>query len=197
MTAPADPLFCRRRETPFGPLALFWSLRDGQAGVVRIALSRPDAPAGCLADAQGLALPDADAPLIDDLVARIDAFFAGDPARFPLTGIRLDLCPPFQRRVLLAEYGVPRGAVTTYRLLAERLGQPRAARAAGMALATNPFPLVIPCHRAIRSDGTLGGYQGGLAMKRALLEREGVLFEETRCGAPRVKAGFVVPPPLP
>jgi methylated-DNA-[protein]-cysteine S-methyltransferase len=48
----------------------------------------------------------------------------------------------------------------------------------GNALATNPFPIVIPCHRAIRSDGTLGGYQGGLAMKRALLEQEGVDLDE-------------------
>lgn len=194
-TGAADPLFCRRRETPFGPLAVFWSFRGKEAGVVRIVLSRPDAVAGCLAAAEGLPLPDADAPLIDALLVGLDAFFSGEPVRFPLAGIRLDLCPPFQRRVLLAEYGVPRGKVTTYRFLAEHLGQPRAARATGTALATNPFPLVIPCHRAIRSDGTLGGYQGGLAMKRALLEREGVAFEETGCGAPRVKRNFLVSPP--
>jgi len=49
--------------------------------------------------------------------------------------------------------------------------------AVGTALAKNPFPIVIPCHRAVRSDGTLGGYQGGLEMKRALLEMEGVYFD--------------------
>jgi methylated-DNA-[protein]-cysteine S-methyltransferase len=57
------------------------------------------------------------------------------------------------------------------------LGKPSAARAVGRALATNPFPIIIPCHRAVRSDGSLGGYQGGLAMKRALLEMEGVEFD--------------------
>jgi methylated-DNA-[protein]-cysteine S-methyltransferase len=58
------------------------------------------------------------------------------------------------------------------------LENPRAARAVGTALATNPFPIVIPCHRVIRSDGTLGGYGGGLEMKRKLLEMEGVAFHD-------------------
>jgi methylated-DNA-[protein]-cysteine S-methyltransferase len=68
--------------------------------------------------------------------------------------------------------------VSTYGRIAAHLGIPGGARAVGNALATNPFPIVIPCHRAIRSDGTLGGYQGGLAMKRALLEQEGVTIDE-------------------
>jgi methylated-DNA-[protein]-cysteine S-methyltransferase len=68
--------------------------------------------------------------------------------------------------------------VSTYRRIAGHLGVPGGARAVGNALATNPFPIVIPCHRAIRSDGTLGGYQGGLVMKRALLEQEGVDIDE-------------------
>jgi methylated-DNA-[protein]-cysteine S-methyltransferase len=57
------------------------------------------------------------------------------------------------------------------------LDHPRAARAVGTALARNPFPVIIPCHRAIRGDGTLGGFGGGLKMKRALLEMEGVRFD--------------------
>ena len=65
------------------------------------------------------------------------------------------------------------------------IGNARGARAVGTALAHNPFPIIVPCHRAIRTDGTLGGFQGGIAMKRALLEMEGVLFD----GADRVMAG--------
>jgi methylated-DNA-[protein]-cysteine S-methyltransferase len=61
-------------------------------------------------------------------------------------------------------------------MLAERIEAPGAARAVGHALALNPFPLIIPCHRAVRSDGGLGGFQGGLAMKRKLLELEGIAF---------------------
>jgi methylated-DNA-[protein]-cysteine S-methyltransferase len=92
----------------------------------------------------------------------------------------LDQCSPFQRSVILAEFGVPRGHVTTYGRLARHLGAPRASRAAGRALATNPFPIVIPCHRAVRSDGSLGGYQGGVEMKARLLEMEGVQVERGR-----------------
>ena len=81
-----------------------------------------------------------------------------------------------------------RGArVSTYRRIAAHLGVPKGARAVGNALATNPFPIVIPCHRAIRSDGALGGYQGGLAMKRALLMQEGVDVDERgRVVSPRL-----------
>jgi methylated-DNA-[protein]-cysteine S-methyltransferase len=90
----------------------------------------------------------------------------------------LDRCPAFQRSVLLAEYQIPRGWVSTYQKIAGHLGSPRSARAVGNALARNPFPLIIPCHRAIRSDRSLGGFQGGLRMKQALLEYEGVEISE-------------------
>jgi O-6-methylguanine DNA methyltransferase len=60
-----------------------------------------------------------------------------------------------------------------------RLSAPRAARAVGTALARNPFPLIIPCHRVVRSDGMLGGFGGGLKMKKALLEMEGVAFDRS------------------
>jgi methylated-DNA-[protein]-cysteine S-methyltransferase len=157
---------------------VLWSVRDGEAGIDRIVLSRPEEAADRFVDRLGSSVAEARSPLIDALLVRIDAFFNGEAVRFPLAGVRLGNCSAFQRRVLLAEYTVPRGKVTTYGLLAEHLGQPRAARAVGTALARNPFPIVIPCHRAIRSDGTLGGFQGGVEMKRALLEMEGVAFRD-------------------
>ena len=78
--------------------------------------------------------------------------------------------------MLLAEYDIPRGWISTYKRIAGHLGITNGARVVGNSLAKNPFPIFIPCHRAIRSDGALGGYQGGLAMKRALLELEGIEF---------------------
>ncbi|MDD3643546.1 MAG: methylated-DNA--[protein]-cysteine S-methyltransferase, partial [Candidatus Krumholzibacteria bacterium] len=116
------------------------------------------------------------------LADRIAAFLEGEPLDFPLEGVDMDRCSPFQRRVLVAEHSIPRGSVATYGGIAAHLGSPAAGRAVGRALATNPFPIVVPCHRAIRSDGSIGGYQGGPSMKRILLEREGVVLSS---------AGFV------
>jgi methylated-DNA-[protein]-cysteine S-methyltransferase len=76
----------------------------------------------------------------------------------------------------MAEYAIPLGKISTYGRIAKHIGHPRAARAVGTALATNPFPLVIPCHRAVRTNGYIGFYQGGVNMKRTLLQREGVKF---------------------
>jgi len=81
--------------------------------------------------------------------------------------------PPFTRSVLKVTAGIPYGEVRSYRWVAERLGQPRATRAVGNALARNPVPIIIPCHRVVRSDGGLGGYALGLSWKRKLLDLEG------------------------
>ncbi len=88
-------------------------------------------------------------------------------------------CSDFQKAVLFAEYRVPPGWITTYGRIASKIGKPGSARAVGMALAANPFPLIIPCHRAVRASGELGGYRGGVQMKRTLLEHEGVRFAES------------------
>jgi methylated-DNA-[protein]-cysteine S-methyltransferase len=81
----------------------------------------------------------------------------------------------FQRKVLLTVAEVPRGEFTTYAELAKRIGQPKAARAVGQALGSNPMPLVLPCHRVLASDGSMGGYsgRGGVKTKEKLLRLEG------------------------
>ena len=166
------------RKTRFGPAVILWETRSNRPMVRQILISRPGQSAEInLKERFPGSVPSSCGP-IDDLAGRIVAFLDGADVRFALEPVRLDLCPPFQQRVLLAEYGIPRGSVSTYGRMAAHLGIPGGARAVGNALATNPFPIVIPCHRAIRSDGALGGYQGGLAMKRALLEQEGVVIDE-------------------
>ncbi len=82
------------------------------------------------------------------------------------------LTKPFQRSVLEATRRIPFGETRTYGWVARAIGAPRASRAVGRALATNPIPIIIPCHRVIASDGTLGGYGGGLPLKQRLLELE-------------------------
>jgi methylated-DNA-[protein]-cysteine S-methyltransferase len=84
---------------------------------------------------------------------------------------------PFEREVLAALRRIPAGQVRTYRDIARALGEPGAARAVGTACARNPLPLLIPCHRVVRSDGGLGGYslRGGVDLKRRLLQAEGAM----------------------
>lgn len=168
------------QNTRFGPVAVVWLHRDapdGKSIIIRVMLSKPGRPA---ARAVRATFPDSrlgHSEAISDIARGVQAFLEGAPLRFRLDAVDLGLCSDFQRSVLIAEHGIPRGKVSTYNLIAGHLGKPSAARAVGRALATNPFPIIIPCHRAIRSDGTLGGYQGGLAMKRALLEMEGIAFD--------------------
>lgn len=94
--------------------------------------------------------------------------------------IKTDLrgATPFQRFVLQAAQEVPRGQVATYAEIAKKIGKPKAFRAVGQALRRNPIPIVIPCHRVVASDGTLGGYGGKMGSQRkiTLLRLEGVIL---------------------
>ncbi len=102
-----------------------------------------------------------------------ERYFDGDPEHFDLT-----LAPlggtPFQKRVWAVLRSIPYGSVRSYGWVAKQLQRPRAARSVGAANRANPLPIVIPCHRVIRRDGTLGGYAKRPSLKRALLTLEGV-----------------------
>jgi len=172
--------------TPFGAVALLWSELDGAPKIVRVLLSKPRSTASAQAAALYPEAPAGSCREIDGIAEAIRAFLSGRPVAFPLEAAALAARPPFQQAVLRAEHAIPRGRVSTYGLIAARLGQPKGSRAVGNALATNPFPLIVPCHRAVRSDGSPGGFQGGPAMKRALLELEGVPFDPSgRVAVPR------------
>ena len=88
--------------------------------------------------------------------------------------VDISTLPPFTRQVLAACATIPGGDTRTYGQLATQVGRPRGARAVGQALGRNPVPILIPCHRVISSDGSLGGFGAGMEMKRRLLELEGV-----------------------
>jgi methylated-DNA-[protein]-cysteine S-methyltransferase len=103
----------------------------------------------------------------------LDEYFASKRQRFELP-IDWRLTRGFGRRVLQATARIPFGSVSSYKLVATEAGSPRASRAAGNALGTNPLPIVVPCHRVLHSGGGLGGYTGGLERKLALLSVEGV-----------------------
>jgi O-6-methylguanine DNA methyltransferase len=101
----------------------------------------------------------------------VGQYLAGRRRRFTVP-VDLSGVPAFQRRVLQALRRVPYGRTITYGQLAARAGRPRAARAVGQAMAHNPVPLIVPCHRVVASGGGLGGFGGGLALKRRLLALE-------------------------
>ena len=104
----------------------------------------------------------------------LDEYFAGERRRFDLP-LDWSLVRGFAQGVLRATARVPFGSVTTYGQMAEAAGSPRASRAAGNALGSNPIPIVVPCHRVLHAGGGLGGYAGGLDRKRYLLSLEGTL----------------------
>jgi methylated-DNA-[protein]-cysteine S-methyltransferase len=111
---------------------------------------------------------------IDGVRGEMDRYFDGKLKRFTVP-VDLSVAHGFRRRVLEATARIPFGSVSTYREVAEKAGSPRATRAAGNALGSNPIPIVVPCHRVVRTGGGLGGYTGGLDRKVTLLTIEGVL----------------------
>lgn len=160
------------RTSRFGALAVVWREQRGGPRVCRVFL-----PARHVERLVAAAFPGARSvadPAMSELGDALQAFLGGESVWFSLRAVDWSVCSPFKRAVLEAEHAIPRGWVSTYGLIAAAVGLPGGARAVGRALATNPFPLIVPCHRTVASGGGLGGYQGGLTMKRALLRNEGV-----------------------
>ena len=111
---------------------------------------------------------------LDEVRRELDEYFEGRRERFDLP-LDWALTRGFGRKVLQATAKIGFGDVSTYKEMAERAGSPRAVRAAGNALGSNPMPVIVPCHRVLRTGGALGGYTGGLEKKEYLLTLEGVL----------------------
>lgn len=108
---------------------------------------------------------------LDDPRRELDQYFSGRRRQFE-TPQDWQLIRGFARRVLAATARVPYGATATYKQMATEAGSPRASRAAGNALGSNPLPIVVPCHRVLHASGGLGGYTGGVEKKRVLLAVE-------------------------
>jgi len=166
------------KPTPFGSVCFIWSILNESPLIVHILLSRP----GLSAENQASKLyPNSrtsSCKEIDEIASSIRAFLEGEDIKFSLNIVDLSQCTKFQQSVLRAQHAIPRGSVSTYGFIAAHVGAPGGARAIGNALAANPFPLIVPCHRTILSNLHLGGFQSGTEMKRALLEREGIVFDD-------------------
>jgi len=108
--------------------------------------------------------------LFQDLIERLRIYFGGHRVDFP---DKLDLSgTAFQRAVWTAARFIPYGETRSYKWVAEQIDKPKAVRAVGQALGRNPLPIIVPCHRVLASNGNLGGFAGGLEMKRFLLNLE-------------------------
>jgi len=120
-----------------------------------------------------------DAPIDEPsgVASRVRAYFDGDLRALDDVPVRLEGGTPFQREVWAALRSIPLGETISYAELARRVGRPGAFRAVGAANGQNPVGVVVPCHRVIAADGTLGGYAGGLDRKRWLLVHEGALAD--------------------
>jgi methylated-DNA-[protein]-cysteine S-methyltransferase len=158
-------------DSPFGPLLLAKTPR----GLVRIGLPNQD-PDELLTELATRVSPRVlEAPAqLDGARRELDLYFGGKLTEFDLP-LDWQLSKDFRRRVLRAIARIPFGQTRSYTEMAKRAGNERAVRAAGSACGSNPIPLVVPCHRVLRSGGALGGYGGGLPMKEGLLRLEGVL----------------------
>jgi len=158
-------------ESPFGPLLLATTPK----GLVRVGLPNQDAD-GLLLDLATRVSPRVlEAPAqLDQARRELDLYFEGRLTEFDLP-LDWRLSKDFRRKVLRAIARIPYGQTRSYTQIATRAGNERAVRAAGTACGTNPLPLVVPCHRVLRSGGALGGYGGGLPMKEGLLRLEGIL----------------------
>lgn len=110
-----------------------------------------------------------------DIMDALTGYFAGKPTHFK-TPVDLSTGTPFQQRVWRKLIEIPYGEVRTYKWVAKEIGLPKGVRAVGQACGSNPVPIIVPCHRVIRADGSLGGYSSGVALKKELLKLEGLLF---------------------
>lgn len=162
--------------TPFDTMSIVWYETEAQPLIHKILLSTPHNPSEKSAKKAFPLAEKRTSVQIEDLVKKLQDYLHGNDVEFNLKMLNWSQCSDTQRRILRAEAGIPRGWISTYKRIAIHVGIKNGARAVGNALAKNPFPIIIPCHRAIRSDGTLGGYQGGLTMKQALLKHEGIQF---------------------
>ena len=175
-------------ETPFGEAASVWACNAASPCVLQVFLP---ARAGEVLREIRMMFPGAatkSCNAVTKLGEELLAFTEGKAVSFDAAALDLGRVTPFHKKVLQALTNIPRGKVSTYGAIAGRTGVPGGARAAGQGCAKNPFPPIFPCHRVVRSDGSLGGFGGGLKLKRALLEMEGIQFDSDG----KVKPEFIL-----
>lgn len=190
MTAPGHTVF----DTAIGPVGIAW----GERGLVALQLpeATPEAtrrrllrrlstkPGEAVSSQPGEAVssqPSLVPPVVARAIAALTALLAGERVDLQDVALDLDGLAEFDRRVYEVARTIQPGETLTYGAIAERLGDPGAARDVGQAMGRNPFPLVVPCHRVVAAGGKLGGFSAaqGVVTKRRLLEIEGAVAQRS------------------
>jgi methylated-DNA-[protein]-cysteine S-methyltransferase len=151
-------------QTPFLSVSRL-GLAASHAGITRVFLRRGGMDRSPIREADRVR------EILKEARREIKEYLAGKRTFFTVP-VDLSQVPPFERSALEMAAQIPYGEVRSYKWIAERLGKPDAARAVGNAMARNPVPIIVPCHRVVRTDGSLGGYSFGLIRKERLLELE-------------------------
>ena len=167
-------IFWTRIDTPVHPMVLVEE--DGK--LVEIKLSDVDLPGEVIQEKLEQHDPDTyqqDSPFLDRVEAELNEYFAGERTDFDVEYAFYGT--EFQRKVWNVIASIPYGETLSYGEIAGILDKPNASRAVGNACGKNPIPVIVPCHRVLASNGKLGGYGGGLDVKRVLLDLEGVSYK--------------------
>jgi len=146
-------------------------LVGSEAGLIVLTLPKSSRKAALSEIKESAADAVEDTSAFSDLPDRLRRYFNGENVSFS-DKLGLDGASPFDRAVWKATVAIPYGETRSYAWVAQQIGRPRACRAVGGALARNPFPIIVPCHRVVASSGSLGGFGGGLALKQRLLGQE-------------------------
>jgi len=154
-------------KTPYGWVSILGS----PAGLQSTTLPQPSEKAAIASLGKDISKITFSTGLFSDLVKRFQSYFSGKKVDFQDT---LDYSgfTPFQHAVWEAARRIPYGQTRSYGWVAQQMGKPNAARAVGQALGRNPFSIIVPCHRVLAGDGCLGGFSGGLEIKKTLLKLE-------------------------
>ena len=172
--------------SPIGEIAIIWRKKP-KFQIEEIVISNPDQTASEIVKdkyerEEELHL-NKKSKQLNQVLNEINKYFQEKDYKFSLSYLNMDKLKPFQRKVLEVEFKTKKGTVNTYKDIAKEVGSPKAYRAVGTALAKNPFPIIIPCHRTVKADRTIGGFSGfaeGLESKKILLELDGLMIQDKK-----------------
>ena len=169
--------------SPIGEITIIWRKKP-QFQIEEIILSNPNQTSSQIAkekyEQEDILSINKKSKQLNKVVKELNNYFNEKDYKFSLEYLNLDKFTPFQRKVLETEFNTKKGTVNTYKDLAKEAGSPKAYRAVGNALSQNPYPIIIPCHRTVKSDRTIGGFGGmreGLESKKILLELDGLMIQ--------------------